>query len=47
MLVDDEERILLAQVGGETDEAAWIPIAEVVELERVELVDIALGCVQR
>ena len=38
---------LTHEVGGTTDEAAWIPIPEVGCLERVELVDIALGYVQR
>lgn len=38
---------LTYEVDGTTDEAAWIPIAEVGGLERVELVDIALGYVQR
>ena len=33
---------LTAEVGGTTDEAAWIPIEEIVQSERVELVDIAL-----
>ena len=38
---------LTHEVDGTTDEAAWIPIAEVGELEHVELVDVALGYVQR
>jgi 8-oxo-dGTP diphosphatase len=38
---------LAHEVGGTTDEAAWIPIAEVAGLEHVELVDIALRYVQR
>jgi len=38
---------LTHEVDGTTDEAAWIPIPEVGCLERVELVDIALGYVQR
>lgn len=33
---------LTHEVGGTTDEAAWIPIAEVAGLERVVLVDVAL-----
>lgn len=33
---------LTHEVGGTTDEAAWIPIAEVARLERVDLVDAAL-----
>ncbi|HEX6724880.1 MAG TPA: NUDIX domain-containing protein [Gaiella sp.] len=38
---------LTAEVGGTTDEAAWFPIEVVTRLERVELVDIALGYLQR
>jgi len=38
---------LTYEVDGTTDEAAWIPIEEVARLERVELVDIALGLLQR
>ncbi len=38
---------LTSEIGGTTDEAAWIPIDEVAGLERVGLVDIALGYVQR
>jgi 8-oxo-dGTP diphosphatase len=30
-------------VDGSTDEARWIPLAEVPDLPRVELVDIGLG----
>jgi 8-oxo-dGTP diphosphatase len=33
---------LTAEAGGTTDEAAWVPIAEVATLERVDLVDAAL-----
>ena len=33
---------LTHEVGGTTDEAAWIPIADVSRLERVDLVDAAL-----
>lgn len=38
---------LTAEVGGTTDEAAWIPIGDVARLERVALVDVALGLAQR
>lgn len=38
---------LTHEIDGTTDEAAWIPLAEVGELERVELVDIALRYLQR
>jgi putative flavoprotein involved in K+ transport len=38
---------LTAEVGGTTDEAAWIPLAEVTRLERVGLVDAALRLAQR
>lgn len=38
---------LTAEVGGTTDLAAWVPIAEVAGLERVELVDAALGFLER
>jgi 8-oxo-dGTP diphosphatase len=31
------------EVDGSTDEARWIPLAEVPDLPRVELVDIGLG----
>jgi 8-oxo-dGTP diphosphatase len=34
---------LTAEVDGTTDEARWIPIAEVTALPRVSLVDVALG----
>jgi 8-oxo-dGTP diphosphatase len=33
---------LLSEVGGTTDEARWIPLADVPELPRVDLVDIGL-----
>ncbi len=38
---------LADEVGGTTDRAAWIPIADVPGLERVELVDVALRLAQR
>jgi 8-oxo-dGTP diphosphatase len=38
---------LTAEVGGTTDEAAWIPIADVAGLERVDLVDTVLRLAQR
>jgi 8-oxo-dGTP diphosphatase len=38
---------LTAEVGGTTDEAAWIPIGDVARLERVALVDVALRLAQR
>jgi 8-oxo-dGTP diphosphatase len=38
---------LTNEVGGTTDEAAWIPIAEVAGLERVDLVDAALRLARR
>jgi 8-oxo-dGTP diphosphatase len=38
---------LTPEVGGTTDEAAWIPLAEVARLERVGLVDAALRLAQR
>jgi 8-oxo-dGTP diphosphatase len=38
---------LTAEVGGTTDEAAWIPIGDVAGLERVALVDVALRLAQR
>lgn len=31
------------EVGGSTDEARWVPIADVASLDRVSLVDISLG----
>lgn len=34
---------LTNEVGGSTDEACWIPLAELAELDRVELVDIAIA----
>ena len=38
---------LADEVGGTTDRAAWIPIADVPGLDRVELVDVALRLAQR
>ena len=38
---------LAHEVGGTTDRAAWIPIAEVPSLDRVGLVDVALRLAQR
>ena len=38
---------LTAEVGGTTDEAAWIPIDDVAGLERVDLVDTVLRLAQR
>ncbi len=38
---------LTSEVGGTTDRAAWIPLGEVVSLERVDLVDAALRLAQR
>jgi 8-oxo-dGTP diphosphatase len=38
---------LTAEVGGTTDEAAWVPIEEVARLKRVDLVDAALRMLQR
>ena len=38
---------LAPEVGGTTDRAEWIPIAEVGGLERVELVDAGLRLAQR
>ncbi len=38
---------LAAEVGGTTDWAAWIPLGEVAQLERVDLVDAALRLAQR
>ena len=34
---------LRPETGGSTDEARWIPLAEVPELDRVELVDVAIA----
>ena len=38
---------LTHEVGGTTDEAAWIPLTEVARLERVDLVDAALRLARR
>ena len=38
---------LTAEVGGTTDEAAWVPIGDVARLDRVDLVDVALRLAQR
>lgn len=35
------------EVGGSTDEAAWVPIADVPGLERVSLVDASLAMLER
>ena len=46
---DDRDRILLAlwnEADGSTDEARWIPIADVPSLRRVSLVDAALAMTQ-
>ena len=46
-LLGEDTFTVAAEVGGTTDLAAWIPIAEVAGLERVELVDAALGFLER
>lgn len=38
---------LAAEVDGTTDEARWFPLAEVPDLDRVELVDVALAMRRR
>lgn len=38
---------LRVEVGGSTDDARWVPLEEVSELHRVDLVDAALGLWQR
>jgi 8-oxo-dGTP diphosphatase len=35
------------EADGTTDEARWVPLAEVADLDRVDLVDIGLGMLHR
>ena len=35
------------EADGTTDEARWVPLAEVADLDRVDLVDIGLGMLRR